>query len=125
VTYEAGASVEVHALHVMPVEGPEGLLHGHDYRIDVVVSREELDGDGMVIDLAALEAELSSVRAELEGRDLDAIRSEDAEAVTVEVFARWVWDRLAPLVVAAGAEELAARVYESADAYGGYRARVG
>jgi 6-pyruvoyltetrahydropterin/6-carboxytetrahydropterin synthase len=124
VTYEAGASVEVHALHVMPMEGPEGVLHGHDYRIDVVASRERLDGDGMVVDLAALEAELKSVRAELEGRDLETIRPLDADAVTVEVFARWVWDRLAPLVAAAGADELAVRVYESAGAFGGYGARV-
>jgi 6-pyruvoyltetrahydropterin/6-carboxytetrahydropterin synthase len=125
VTYEAGASVEVHALHVMPMEGPEGVLHGHDYRIDVVASREQLDGDGMVVDLAVLGAELKTVGAELDGRDLEAIRPPDSEAMTVEVFARWVWDRLAPLVAAAGADELAVRVYESADAFGGYRARVG
>jgi 6-pyruvoyltetrahydropterin/6-carboxytetrahydropterin synthase len=124
VTYEAGASVEVHALHVMPMEGPEGVLHGHDYRIDVVASRERLDGDGMVVDLAALEAELKSVRAELEGRDLETIRPLDTDAVTVEVFARWVWDRLAPVVAAAGADELAVRVYESAGAFGGYGGRV-
>ena len=124
-TYEVGASVAVHALHVMPMEGPEGVLHGHDYRIDVMVSREKLDGNGMVVDLSVLEAELKTVRAELDGRDLDAIRPPDAEAVTVEVFARWAWDRLAPIVVSAGADELAVRVYESADAFGGYRARVG
>jgi 6-pyruvoyltetrahydropterin/6-carboxytetrahydropterin synthase len=123
-SYEVGAAVEVHALHAMPMDGPEGVLHGHDYRIDVVVSREGLDGDGMVVDIAALEAELRSVRAEVDGRDLEAIRPPHAEAVTVEVFARWVWDRVAPLVVAAGAEELAVRVYESADAFGGYRAPV-
>jgi 6-pyruvoyl-tetrahydropterin synthase len=90
-----------------------------------VVSRERLDGHGMVVDLALLEAELKTVRAELDGRDLEAIRPPDSEAVTVEVFARWLWDRLAPLVVAAGADELSVRVNESADAFGGYRARVG
>jgi 6-pyruvoyltetrahydropterin/6-carboxytetrahydropterin synthase len=124
VTYEVGTSVEVHALHVMPVEGPEGQLHGHDYRIDVVARRARLDGAGMVVDLAALEAELRTVRAELDGRDLEAIRPAEAEAVTVEVFARWAWDRLAPLARSAGAEELSVRVFESPVAFGGYRATL-
>ena len=124
-SYEVGSSVEVHALHVMPMEGPEGELHGHDYRIDVVATRERLDDGGMVVDLAALEAELKNVRGELDGRDLEAIRPPEAEAVTVEVFARWAWDRLAPFVRAAGAEELSVRVFESPAAFGGYRAPVG
>ena len=38
--YEVGTAVAVRALHVMPgVEGPEGALHAHDYRIEVVVER--------------------------------------------------------------------------------------
>ena len=46
------------ALHVMPdVEGPEGELHTHDYRIEVVVECERLDDRGMVCDLDVLEAE--------------------------------------------------------------------
>src|SRR5438874_6448526 len=57
------------------------------------------------VDLAALEEELKRVRGELEDRDLDSIRPQDASAVTVEVFARWAWDRLAPLVSTAGASE--------------------
>ena len=44
-----GTAVDVRALHVMPdVEGPEGELHTHDYRIEVVVERERLDDRGMV-----------------------------------------------------------------------------
>ena len=123
--YEVGTSVALRALHRMPVEGPEGELHAHDYRIDVVVSRGDVDARGMVVDLDALDLELARLHDEMEGTDLEAIRPVDAEAVTVEVFARWAWDRLAPIVVSAGADELAVRVYESADAFGGYRARVG
>ena len=37
-SYEVGSSVTVRALHQMPVQGPEGELHAHDYRIDVVVT---------------------------------------------------------------------------------------
>ena len=123
-TFEVGDSVEVHALHRMPVEGPEGELHGHDYRLDVVIARDELDERGMVVDLEQLDAELKAVRAELDGRDLELIRPAEAEGVTVEVLARWAWDRLAPLAVTSGAGELSVRVYESPAAFGGYRAPV-
>ena len=44
VTCEVGLSRSVHAFHIMPgLPGPEGQLHDHDYRIEVVVDREQLD----------------------------------------------------------------------------------
>ena len=123
-TYEVGTSVSVRALHRMPVEGPEGELHAHDYRIDVVVGGEDLSSNGMVVDLDRLDTELAAIRDELAGRDLEMIRPPQAEAVTVEVFARWVHGRLASTVRAAGGGEVSVRVFESPVAFGGYRAAV-
>jgi len=94
--YEVGAAVNVRALHVMPgVQGPEGELHAHDYRIEVVVEREELDDHGMVCDLDVLDAALQATAAHVRDADLERIRPREAEAVTVEVFARWTHDRIA------------------------------
>ena len=59
----------------------------------------------------------------VEGRNLEEIQPAGAEAVTVEVFARWVHDTLSPAVAAAGGETLAVRVWETPVAFGGYRAR--
>jgi 6-pyruvoyltetrahydropterin/6-carboxytetrahydropterin synthase len=124
VTYEVGLSRSVHALHIMPgLPGPEGELHGHDYRIEIVVDRARLDERGMVCDLDVLEAALTKLTSRVEGRNLEEIRPDGAEAVTVEVFARWVHDTLAPTVGASGGETLAVRVWESPVAFGGYRAR--
>ncbi|MFN2543817.1 MAG: 6-pyruvoyl tetrahydropterin synthase family protein [Actinomycetota bacterium] len=122
--YEVGTAVSLHALHRMPVEGPEGELHEHEYRLEVVVARDDLDAQGMVVDLERLDDDLEAVRSELEGNDLEAIRPTDAEAVTVEVFARWVHERLAPTIRHSGGGELLVRVYESPVAFGGYRATV-
>jgi hypothetical protein len=58
----------------------------------------------------------------IEGRNLEEIRPADAEAVTVEVFARWVHDTLAPAVATPGGETLSVRVWETPVAFGGYRA---
>jgi len=103
--------------------GPEGELHDHDYRIEIVVDREQLDDRGMVCDLDVLEAALTELTSRVENRNLEEIRPAEAEAVTVEVFARWVHDTLSPVVAAAGGQSLAVRVWETPVAFGGYRAR--
>src|SRR5918999_801544 len=108
--YEVGLSKRFRALHVMPDDpGPEGTLHAHDYRLDVVVRRADLD---------VLEEALERTVAQVEDQDLEAIRPPDAYAVTVEVLARWAHEQIA------GALEtglhLSVRAWESEDAFGGY-----
>ena len=123
--YEVGTAVEFAARHVMPgVEGPEGVLHEHDYRLEIVVSRDQLDDQGMVCDLDLLEAEATRIADRLRGQDLETIRPAEAEAVTVEVFAKWAHDTLASDLAGTGAEMLLIRVWESPAAFGGYRAPV-
>ncbi len=122
-TYEVGLSRSVRAFHIMPGQpGPEGQLHDHDYRIEVVVSRDRLDERAMVVDLDVLEAAMTELTGRIDGRNLEEIRPAAAEAVTVEVFARWVHDTLSPAVAAGGGDSLAVRVWETPAAFGGYRA---
>jgi 6-pyruvoyltetrahydropterin/6-carboxytetrahydropterin synthase len=122
---EVGTAVEVRAFHVMPgMEGPEGELHSHDYRLEVVIERAELDARGMVCDLDVLDAALGHVADKIRDANLEVIRPEDAEAVTVEIFARWLHQALAESVKVAGGEVLAVRVWESPVAFGGYKAPV-
>ena len=123
--FQVGTAIEFTAQHVMPdVEGPEGELHEHDYRLDVVVEREKLDDRGMVCDLDVLDAALQRVDTIVAGKNLEEIRPDDAEAVTVEVFARWAHDFLADAIRGTGVEALSVRVWESPLAFGGYSARL-
>jgi 6-pyruvoyltetrahydropterin/6-carboxytetrahydropterin synthase len=123
--HQVGTGTEVRALHVMPgAPEPEGSLHAHDYRLEIVIERAELDGRGMVCDLDVLDAALAAVADEVRDTDLDRIRPDGVEAVTVEVFARWLHDRLAEPVRVAGGELLTVRVWESPFAFGGYAAAV-
>src|SRR5438552_11395306 len=119
VTCEVGLSRSVRAFHIMPgLPGPEGELHDHDYRIEIVVDREQLDGRGMVCDLDVLEAALTELTSRVEDRNLEEIRPAGAEAVTVEVSARWVHDSLPHAVAAACGEALAVRVWDTPAARG-------
>lgn len=123
--YETGTAAEVRAAHVMPgMPPPEGERHFHDYRLDVVASRADLDERGMVVDLDVLEAGLRDVVVTIDGADLDEVVAPavGADAVTVEVFARWVHDRLAAQLGPLRGARLAVRVWESPVAFGGYSA---
>ena len=123
--YEVGTAVEVRALHVMPgAPEPEGSLHAHDYKLEIVVERADLDEAGMVCDLDVLDAALLQAADEVRDADLEKIRPAGAEAVTVEVFARWVHAQLAPAVRSGGGDVLGVRVWESPVAFGGYQAPV-
>ena len=123
--FEVGASAPLRALHRIPwLPPPEGDLHAHDYRVEVVVERAALDARGMVCDLDVVEAALADAVGALEGKDLDAIRPPEAEAVTVEILARWFHERLTDAIRLAGGEALAVRVWESPTAFGGYRSPV-
>jgi 6-pyruvoyltetrahydropterin/6-carboxytetrahydropterin synthase len=122
---EVGTAAGLRALHRIPwLPPPEGDLHMHEYRVEIVVGRRSLDDRGMVCDLDLLESALGDATAALEGTDLDDIRPADTEAVTVEVLARWFHGRLERAVATAGGESLAVRVWESATAFGGYRGVV-
>jgi 6-pyruvoyltetrahydropterin/6-carboxytetrahydropterin synthase len=121
--YETGTALQVRAFHVMPgLPPPEGERHAHDYRLDVAVRRDDLDERGMVVDLDVLDLALRDAAAHVDGADLERIRPPDAEAVTVEVFARWLHDQLAGALGRLPGTTLAVRVWESATAFGGYTA---
>jgi 6-pyruvoyltetrahydropterin/6-carboxytetrahydropterin synthase len=126
--YETGLSATVLAFHVMPdLPAPEGELHSHDYRLDVVVRRAELDEAQMVVDLDLLDRALAELIATIEGRNLDEIvgPAMGADAVTVELFARWAHDRLCAALGPLPDASMSVRVWETRLAFGGYEGSVG
>ncbi|GAA0225046.1 6-pyruvoyl trahydropterin synthase family protein [Cryptosporangium japonicum] len=120
--YEAGTERGVRAFHTMPdMPPPEGEKHSHDYRLALVVSREQLDEKGMVVDLDVLVGALEGLTEQLQDNDLDEIVAPEIgkEAVTVEDFAHWVHGRIGAAIGTPGAT-LSVRVYENATEFGGY-----
>jgi 6-pyruvoyltetrahydropterin/6-carboxytetrahydropterin synthase len=121
--FEVGAIATFRAFHRMPGHPPpEGDRHPHDYRVEVVAERTELDDRGMVCDLDNLRAAID--RAAGRARDADLSDVCGIEAVTVEVLASWLHGQVTHVLKGDGAEVVHVRVWESDDAFGGIRAEV-
>jgi 6-pyruvoyltetrahydropterin/6-carboxytetrahydropterin synthase len=116
--FEIGSVAMFRAFHRMPEHPPpEGERHPHDYRVEVVAQRRELDGRGMVCDLDVLKASLEAVTRRVRDQDLAEVCG--ADGVTVELLASWLLEQLTPPLSADGAESVHVRVWESDDAFGG------
>src|SRR4249919_465835 len=77
------------------VFGPAQRLHGATYVVDATFAREELDADGIVVDIGRATAALHDVLAELNYRNLDEVPELTGRNTTTEVLAKLVADRLA------------------------------
>ncbi len=91
-----------HHLPHLPVEHKCRNLHGHNYRLDVVV-RGELDSRGFVKDFAEIDAELAPLIKAVDHRLLNEVQG--LENPTAEVIAAWFYARIS------GCESV--RVYEN------------
>lgn len=91
------------AAHSLP-NVPEGhkckRVHGHSYRVAIVIEGEIAAGLGWVMDFAEVDAAVDPVIAELDHRLLNEL--EGLENPTSELLAVWMWRRLTarlPLMV--------------------------
>jgi len=77
------------------VFGPAQRLHGATFVVDATFRRDDLDDDGIVVDIGRAAAELARVVGELTYRNLDDEPAFKGTNTTTEVLARHVADRLA------------------------------
>lgn len=84
------------AAHFLPTF-PEGhkcrRLHGHSFRVEVIVEGEVDPAEGYLVDYGVLKAAIEPVRVELDHFLLNDI--EGLTNPTSEMIAAWIWDRLA------------------------------
>ena len=80
------------------VFGPARALHGATYVVDAAFAREDLDADGIVLDIGRATEALHAILADLTYRNLDEVESLAGLNTTTEVLAREIADRLAARV---------------------------
>src|SRR5436305_14153855 len=102
------------------VFGPAQRLHGATYVVDATFRREELDADGIVVDIGHAAEELRAVLAELTYRNLDDEPAFAGMNTSTEALARVVADRLAERARDWGLDGLVVTLHESHVAWASY-----
>lgn len=98
--YEVTVSDHMMVAHSLrgAVFGPAQSLHGATYVVEASFSRDDLDADGIVLDIGRATAALGAVLADLTYRNLDEVESLAGVNTTTEVLCREIADRLAARV---------------------------
>ncbi len=113
------------------VFGPAQRLHGATYVVDATFRRDELDADGLVVDIGLASASLKAVLAELDYRNLDDEVAFTGQNTTTEFLARTIFDRLVEAIRgghlgdgAQGLQRLSVTLHESHVAWASYEGSV-
>jgi 6-pyruvoyl-tetrahydropterin synthase len=77
-----------------PVFGPAQRLHGATYVVDVEFRRQELDSDGIVVDIGRALDTVHAVLGALNFQNLDDVQEFKGRNTTTEFLARVVFDRV-------------------------------
>ena len=90
--------------------GPAQRLHGATYVVDATFRGEELDANGVLVDIARAAEELHTVLADLNYRNLDDDPAFTGRNTTTEIVAKTIADRIADRVHAGALGEGARRL---------------
>jgi 6-pyruvoyltetrahydropterin/6-carboxytetrahydropterin synthase len=74
--------------------GPENNLHSHDYKVEWDLQGPDLDDDGFLLDLVAVEGLLDEALDEIRGRTLNDLTAFRGLNPSVERLSRFLSDRL-------------------------------
>jgi 6-pyruvoyltetrahydropterin/6-carboxytetrahydropterin synthase len=116
--YEVYVAAKFEAAHRLAGDfGPATRMHGHTYRMEVMVRGQRLVEDGTLYDIGGLKRAVNDLAASLDYRDLNEVPGLVSLNTTAEVVADFCWERLAPPLRERGLDSLVVRIWESPDAY--------
>jgi 6-pyruvoyltetrahydropterin/6-carboxytetrahydropterin synthase len=97
--------------------GAAARMHGHTYRIEVILRGQHLGGDGTLYDIGELNQAVDGLISSLNYRDLNEVPDLAGVNTTAEAVADYCWEKLSPPLRNKGLESLTVRIWESPDAY--------
>lgn len=116
--YEIGISGQFEAAHQLRGDfGPATRMHGHTYRIDVIVRGGELAEDGALVDIGMLQKRLDELTGRLHYQNLDEVPGLAEVNTTAEAVAHYCWEQLAPTLRGRGLDSLRVQIWENPSAY--------
>ncbi len=90
-------SVESHfssAHHLLNYDGKCENVHGHNWKVEIIVQGEELDKSGMLIDFKILKQHLDEVLDMLDHKDLNNLREFSNISPSSENIAKFIYKEL-------------------------------
>lgn len=116
--YEVYVSAEFEAAHRLTGNfGPAMRLHGHSYRMEVIVRGQNIKGDGTLCDIGALRKSVDELAASLHYRDLDEVPGLIGSNTTAENVANFCWNEISHSLRGQDLASLAVRIWENPNVY--------
>lgn len=123
--FEIGIVAQFEAAHRLVGDfGPATRLHGHSYRMEVIVRGSELHADGTLYDIGRLKPAVEALAAELHYQDLGQVPGLAEVNTTAENVACYCWERLAAELRGRGLAELSVRIWENAGTWAAFTAAL-
>lgn len=94
-------------------------LHGHNWRVEVVVEGSQLNEAGLVMDFGDLKKIMNQVMDKLDHRHLNEIPPFDQLNPSSELIAKYLYEQIAP-ALPAGVRPVSVAAWESEDSKATY-----
>ena len=116
--YEVGVVGQFEAAHRLVGDfGPAQRMHGHTYRVEVVVRGAHLAADGTLVDISILQGGLRQLLDTFHYQNLDDVALFQGKNSTAEVVATVICDAIVPLLAGRGLSDIRVAVWESGQAW--------
>lgn len=116
--YEIYVAAQFEAAHRLIGDfGPATRMHGHTYRMEVIVRGQNLKDDGTLYNIGKLRPAVEELAGSLHYRDLNEVPGLENTNTTAENIADYCWNSLAPDLKNQNLDSLAVRIWESPEVY--------
>lgn len=116
--YEIYVAAQFEAAHRLIGDfGPATRMHGHTYRMEVIVRGQNLKDDGTLYNIGKLRPAVEELAGSLHYRDLNEVPGLENTNTTAENVAGYCWNSLAPGLNEQNLDSLAVRIWESPEVY--------
>lgn len=116
--YEVYVAARFEAAHRLTGDfGPAMRLHGHTYRMEVIVRGGSLKSDGTLCDIAKLRGAADELAASLHYRQLDEVPGLVGKNTTAEAVADFCWDEISRTLRGENLDSLTVRIWENPEVY--------
>jgi 6-pyruvoyltetrahydropterin/6-carboxytetrahydropterin synthase len=95
-------------------------LHGHNWKVEAIVSSDTLDSLGMVMDFSGLKKDLNVVLEELDHKHLNEIEYFKTVNPSSENICRYIFDRLKNSITVKNCRLVKIKVWETENSCASY-----